>query len=112
MTVQYSAPGSHDSQTPPRPMRDATRYLAAAAYLDASFRDTALRELISNRHRGVAPSHGGVDVVAVLRHCLRARSLLRIREILLTAVLVLGLLVMPLATIAWFGHRAGRAGGR
>jgi len=65
MTVQYSAPGSHDSQTPATPMRDATRYLAAAGYLDASFRDTALRELISNRRRGVAPSHGGVDVVAV-----------------------------------------------
>lgn len=102
MAVHYPTPGSHDSRQPSaEPMRDATRYLAAAAYLSPSFRDTALHELIVSRHRAVAPSHGGVDVEAVLRHCLRARSFLLTREILLTVSLALGLVLWPAETVAW-----------
>ncbi|MEU4513881.1 hypothetical protein AB0G05_30645 [Nonomuraea wenchangensis] len=82
-------------------MRDATRYMSVAAYLDPSFREAALRELIHNRHRGVAPSHGGFDAVPVLRHCLRARSLLLAREVVLTFVLLGGLVFLSSGTIAW-----------
>ncbi|MEU4541204.1 hypothetical protein AB0G15_40865 [Streptosporangium sp. NPDC023825] len=82
-------------------MRDATRYMSVAAYLDPSFRETALRELIRNRHRGVAPSHGGFDVVPVLRHCLRARSFLIAREVVLTFVFVGGLVFLTQGTILW-----------
>ncbi|MFB4263235.1 hypothetical protein [Nonomuraea sp. GTA35] len=102
----YTSPPTADpTATPQVPigaaMRNATRYMAVAAYLDPSFRETALRELIRNRHRGVAPSHGGFDVVPVLRHCLRARSFLLAREIVLTVVLAGGLLLLPEVTIQW-----------
>ncbi|MFC7100919.1 hypothetical protein ACFQQB_10870 [Nonomuraea rubra] len=100
-----SPPAADPTATPQVPfgaaMRNATRYMAVAAYLDPSFRETALRELVRNRHRGVAPSHGGFDVVPVLRHCLRARSFLLAREIVLTVVLAGGLLLLTEVTIQW-----------
>ncbi|WP_336216670.1 hypothetical protein [Nonomuraea sp. LPB2021202275-12-8] len=97
------SPSVDPSATPQVPfgaaMRDATRYMSVAAYLDPSFRETALHELVRNRHRGVAPSHGGFDVVPVLRHCLRARSFLIMREVVLTLVLVGGLIFLTEGTI-------------
>ncbi|MGR6912850.1 hypothetical protein ACU635_01165 [[Actinomadura] parvosata] len=90
-------------------MRDATRYMSVAAYLDPTYREVALRELVRNRHRGVAPSHGGFDVVPVLRHCLRARSFLLAREVVLTLVLVLGLVLFAAGTIQWLAVALGFA---
>lgn len=51
---------------------EATRYLSVAALLDRSFRDSAIEQLIDEKHRAVAPSVG-VDLVTVAKHCLNAR---------------------------------------
>ncbi|MFE2100698.1 hypothetical protein [Streptomyces sp. NPDC059468] len=54
------------------PGGDATRHLCAAAFLDRTFRQAAIRELVEEQHRVPAASPG-VDMAAVLAACLRAR---------------------------------------
>lgn len=75
---------------------DATRYLCAAAYLDSTFRDYVIRELIEERHKAVGPSHG-VDAVAVAKHCLAVRRRKRMRD------LWLAVLFLPVLFSALFG---------
>ncbi|MEV4896886.1 hypothetical protein AB0K48_46795 [Nonomuraea sp. NPDC055795] len=82
-------------------LRNTTRYLAAAAYLDPGFRDRALYALIERRHHAVAPSVGGFDLGPVLRHCLYSRSLLTVREAAVTVMLLLALLFDFQATTPW-----------
>lgn len=53
--------------------RETTRQLAAAAQLDARLARVAVRHLVKDRHRAVAPSYG-VELAPVLRHCLAARG--------------------------------------
>ena len=97
-------------QTPPRaphaapttsPLSDVTRYLCAAAYLDAVFRNEVMDELLGDPRRAVAPSHKGFDIGPVLRHCLRARDLLLVRDLLLLAVIVVGLVVDLALMLPW-----------
>jgi hypothetical protein len=82
-------------------LRNTTRYLAAAAYLDPAFRDRALGSLLDQRHRSVAPSVGGFDLVPVLRHCQHARSLLTVRDAAVTAMLALALLFGFTGVFPW-----------
>jgi hypothetical protein len=73
-------------QEPPRPGRDeTTRLLSAAAHLDRSFADDAVREFLVEPLRAVAPSPG-VDAAAVLREALAARTRRRIRDLVLAAL--------------------------
>ncbi|MFG1943833.1 hypothetical protein [Nonomuraea sp. NPDC048826] len=78
-----------------------TRYLCAAAYLDPSFRDRVLGELLLDRYRAVAPSYGGCDLIPIVHHCRRARTMLVVRDALITALLALGLWLTPLSVISW-----------
>ncbi|PZG20996.1 hypothetical protein C1I98_37285 [Spongiactinospora gelatinilytica] len=80
---------------PPAPLQNATRYLCAGAYLNGRFRDRVLRELLDDRYRAVAPSFGGVDLVPVLAHCLRAERLSVLRDAFITVLLIVSLLVWP-----------------
>jgi hypothetical protein len=97
-----TSPPRADAVSPSMPLiRKATRYLSAAAYLHPELRDRIIRELITNGHRAVAPSHGGFDVVPVLRHCLRARRMLSAREAAVSGVLLFGMIAAPAATISW-----------
>lgn len=82
-------------------MSNVTRYLSAAAYLDAWFRDRVLGELLLDRYRAVAPSYGGCDLIPIAHHCRRARAMLVVRDALITAVLVVGFLVSPTPVVAW-----------
>jgi hypothetical protein len=70
-------------------MSNATRYLCAAAYLDAAFANWVIGELVAS-HRAVAPSRG-IDLVPIVRHCLKARNMQLTRDVLLTALLIIGL---------------------
>lgn len=89
-------------QPPPvRPLHNVTRYLCAAAYLDAGYRNKVLDELLSDPFRAVAPSHGGFDIGPVVRHCLRARAMLALRDLLLTVVIVIGLFAAPSIMVSW-----------
>ncbi len=72
---------------PPPPSTEASRYLCAAAYLDRRFADRVVDKVLRERHRAVAPSYG-VDLHAVVRHCLAARRHRFARALVLTALLL------------------------
>src|SRR5262245_17382135 len=57
---------THATARPPEPMSNATRYLCAAAYLDSSFSNGVIRELLGS-HRAVVPSRG-IDLIPIIRH--------------------------------------------
>jgi hypothetical protein len=82
---------THATARPPEPMGNATRYLCAAAYLDRSFANRVIQELVGS-HRAVVPSRG-IDLIPIVRHCLKARKMQLVRDVLLTILLVLGLLL-------------------
>ena len=90
---------THASARPPEPMSNATRYLCAAAYLDAAFANGVIGELVAS-HRAVAPSRG-IDLVPIVRHCLKARNMQLTRDVLLTTLLLIGvfLALSPLVLI-------------
>jgi hypothetical protein len=79
-------------------LNDVTRLMCAGAYLDEDFARAAIAELVEDEHRAVAPSTG-FDIEPVLRHCFQARAMRLARDVALTAVLVVGLLLLP-GTIA------------
>jgi hypothetical protein len=82
---------THATARPPEPMSNATRYLCAAAYLDPSFTNGVIREIVAS-HRAVIPSRG-IDLVPVIRHCLKARRMRLTRDALLCGLLVFGVIV-------------------
>lgn len=88
------AGASFFSHEPPRqrgPLNNATRYLCAAAYLDNDFAYRVIRKLLATR-RAVAPSVN-MDIGPVIYHCQQARRNLLIRNIVLVAIVVVGLFV-------------------
>jgi hypothetical protein len=90
---------SHHPRNPAVRLSNASRHLCAAAYLDRGFANRVVAELISSR-RSVAPSVD-IDLGPVIRHCLRARRNLLIRDMLLVVVIVIGLFLNPPSTIAF-----------
>ncbi|MEA3076157.1 MAG: hypothetical protein QOF60_1065 [Actinomycetota bacterium] len=102
-----NAPSVSQRDDPPDPSRHPsppsaiTKYLCAAAYLDPDFASAVLAQVLEERHRFVAPSYG-VDVPAVMRHCLAARR----REQTLQAVLA-ALIVIALFRFIATGGRIG-----
>ena len=92
----HGPPGS-----PPEAERqtNATRHLCAAAYLAPSFANHVIGELIAS-HRAVAPSRG-IDLEPIIRHCLKARRMKLIRDIVLSVLLFVGLVAatVPLVFI-------------
>jgi hypothetical protein len=63
-----------------------TRYLCAAAYLDAAFADEVIDQVVEQEHRAIGACHG-VDLVPVVRHSLAARQLHALRNWALGLVL-------------------------
>ena len=95
-----SYPGAffgHATRRPPGPLSNATRYLCAAAYLAPWFANTVISELVGS-HRAVAPSRG-IDLEPIIRHCLKARRLQLIRDVILCVLLFLGLITAQLPLI-------------
>ena len=87
----------HAAPRPPGPLSNTTRYLCAAAYLDDRFANRVLRELVATR-RAVAPSVN-LDIGPIIWHCRRARRNLLIRNIVLVAIFLLGLILSAPATV-------------
>jgi hypothetical protein len=94
----FGHPESGAAPDPDRPLNDETRYLCAAAYLNNEFATTVIGELIGS-HRAVASSPG-IDLVAIVRHCLNSRRLQLVRDIVLSLLLLTGLVLATLPTIA------------
>ena len=87
----------HSSRRPDKPLTNATRYLCAAAYLDSLFANAVIWELLASR-RAVAPSIG-IDLGPIIRHCLNARRLQLIRDVILAILLLIGIVVATLPTL-------------
>ena len=114
---------SHEPQRRSGPFSNATRFLCAAAYLDYGFANKVILNLLVTR-RAVAPSVN-FDVGPVLRHCLRARRHILIRDLVLVLIVFIGLVVQTLPTLGAVliacvcggaltsvGDRSGGAGAR
>jgi hypothetical protein len=88
----------HVAGPPGGPLSNATRYLCAAAYLDPTYTNKVISELTAS-HRAVAPSLG-IDLVPVIRHCLSARRAQLLRDVMLTVLLLAGVYLATVPTIA------------
>src|ERR1700722_13915294 len=88
---------SHEPRREPGPRSSATRFLCAAAYLNRTFANRVIGELLATR-RAVAPSIN-FDVGPVLRHCLRARRTILFRDLALLAIILIGLVIKTLTTL-------------
>ncbi|GLY19625.1 hypothetical protein Kisp01_66390 [Kineosporia sp. NBRC 101677] len=77
---------------------EATRYLCVGAYLDRNFRRRVMSEVLGAEHRAVAPSYG-IDIIPVLRHCLRAQTRERLRNIAFAVLFMVLLLINAPLTI-------------
>jgi hypothetical protein len=87
---------------------EATRLLCVAAHQDPEFAERVIRDVLEEEHRAVCPSYG-IDLVPIIRHCLAARRRRIVRDALLLAVVLVGLMVQPLltfffATTAYFWY--------
>jgi len=63
---------------------------AIGRMFDAAYANRVIGELVAS-HRAVAPSRG-IDLVPIVRHCLKARNMQLTRDVLLTTLLIIGLL--------------------
>lgn len=80
---------------------DTTRYLCAAAHLDARFGDRVIREFLTEPTRAVPPV-AGVRAGAVLTEAVAARARRKIRDTLLVALFAGVLITLSLSiVIAW-----------
>lgn len=70
---------------------NTTRYLCAAAQLDRTFRTQVFSEIINEDHR-VISIPAGVDLLAVVRHCVNAKRRKLIRNILVSFLFLLALI--------------------
>lgn len=77
----------HAARAPWRQEDETTRYLCAAAHLDQEFADQAIRETLVEPLRA-APPMPGVNVGAVLREAVAARTRRRIRDAILLVCLL------------------------
>jgi hypothetical protein len=79
---------------------DATRYLCAAAHLDPTFADNAIREFLTEPLRAIPPSPA-VDVATVLREAVAARRRRLLRDWCLLAILILFAITAFDLAIVW-----------
>jgi hypothetical protein len=75
-----------------RDWTEATRLMCVAAYLDGRFAQEVVDEVVNEEHRAVhVPT--GVDIATVARHCLAASLQKTVRDLLLSADLVLAIVL-------------------
>lgn len=87
---------------------DATRYLCAAAHIDRTFADLAIREFLTEPLRAIPPSPA-VDAATVLREAGAARRRRLLRDWLLLGILLLLLVTRFGAALPWFLFGFGMA---
>src|SRR2546423_250196 len=85
---------------------DVTRYLAAATYRDEDFRDDVIVQTLRERYRFVGPAYG-VDIASVVRHAIASRWLSRRRDLILTALIVIGVWALHLPLLFGVGVFVG-----
>jgi hypothetical protein len=85
---------------------DATRFLCAAAHLDADFTRKVVRELLVAEHRLPLPAPA-VDLAVVVRHAIAARARRLYRDAAIVAVVLIAVAVAGWAVVAWYVWCAG-----
>ena len=101
---------SHERPRPPGPLSNVTRFLCAAAFcLRYGFASRVILDLLITR-RAVAPSVN-IDVRQVLRHCLRARRHILIRDVVLVLIMLTGLVIKTLPTLDILLYATALGGG-
>jgi len=80
------------------PISSTTRYLSGAAYVDQSFAERVIDELVAQSHRAIAPTIG-YDIVTVVRHCFRAQRLWLAQNALVVVLLLAGGWLLPGPTV-------------
>lgn len=93
---------------PPAQRDDTTRYLCAAAHLDARFADGAIREFLVEPLRAISPSPA-IDSATVLREAGAARRRGLLRDRLLLAILILLLFKGTGVALLWTVFGVGLA---
>lgn len=93
-TQNASGPRAHLSHT------ETTRYLCAAAHLDANFRNYVIKHVVNEEHKAIGESFG-VDAVSVARHCLAARQRALLRDIALFLILLLLIILRFQLFLVW-----------
>lgn len=92
-----------------RQWTEATRLMCVAAYLDATFAQDVVDEVVYEHHRAVqVPT--GVDIATVVKHCLAAERQKIVRDGLLTLDVLLTLILLFVkVSLAWlaFGYLLG-----
>jgi hypothetical protein len=88
---------SHAQARPAGRVTNTTRYLSAAAYLNPRYANVVIGDLVAS-HRAVVPSVG-IDLGVIIRHCLNARGIQLVRDVLLTVLLVISLILATVPTI-------------
>jgi hypothetical protein len=80
---------------------EATRLMCTAAYLDHTFAQDVVDEIVHERHRAIAiPT--GVDIATVAKHCLAACRQKIVRDGLLTLDVILSIILfLTKASISW-----------
>ncbi len=80
---------------------EATRMMCTAAYLEPTFAQEVVNEIVHEEHRAVhMPT--GVNIATVVKHCLAARRQKTARDLLLTADVVLSIvLAFAEKSVAW-----------
>jgi hypothetical protein len=79
-----------------------TRYLCAAAHLDPTFADTAIREYLVEPTRPLPPTPG-LDAAAVLRDAVAARTRRKLRDAALLLLLLVFAWNSPTLAVLWLG---------
>jgi hypothetical protein len=83
-------------------LTDATRQLCCGAYVDSSFANAVISEVVEDEHRTVPLAlDADFDLDPVVRHCYRARRLLLARDLFLTLLVVIGIVITPSTTLPW-----------
>jgi hypothetical protein len=85
-----------------RDWTEATRLMCTAAYLDPTFAQDVVDEIIHERHRAVSVPTG-VDIATVAKHCLDACRQKTVRDVLLTldVIATIVLFFVSKGSFAW-----------
>ncbi|MCU7725457.1 DUF389 domain-containing protein [Actinoplanes sp. KI2] len=88
------------SYAPAQQLSDTTRGLCSGAYVDVTYANEVIAEIVESERKAVPPSFG-FDLDPVVRHCLRARRLLIIRYAMATGVLLLSFCLTGWLPVFW-----------
>lgn len=102
MAIAEAVESRVEESTDRTPWTETTRLMSAAAYLESTFAQEVVDELVEEPYRAVQVPEG-VDAVTVIRHCLSARHRKNVRDGLLAGLLLLAVVSFATRTSVLVG---------